>query len=131
MFSLSIFGFPGGALAVLWTMIQTKRFRLFISDFILSELSKNLVKKADFRPRDVRKTTELITRHAHKVTSHKTVTLIKRKDSDNRILECAVAAKADVLITGDRIDLRPLGSFEGVEILTPAEFIDKYNVRRK
>jgi len=51
---------------------------------------------------------------------------IKRVEADNRILECAVEDKADVLITGDLRDIRPLGHFQGIAILTPREFLQKY-----
>lgn len=51
---------------------------------------------------------------------------IERKDSDNRILECALEAEADVLVTGNMRHIRPLGAFQGVDILTPREFLDKY-----
>ena len=54
------------------------------------------------------------------------VSVIQQKDSDNRILECAIEASADVLITGNFKHIRPLGSFRGIEILAPREFLDKY-----
>jgi predicted nucleic acid-binding protein len=50
---------------------------------------------------------------------------IKRCGLDNRILECAPDVKADVLISGDMKDLRPLGVFQGASILTPREFLIK------
>lgn len=52
--------------------------------------------------------------------------VISAHSADNRILECAVEAKADVIVTGDLKHIRPLGSFEGIEILTPREFMGKY-----
>jgi putative PIN family toxin of toxin-antitoxin system len=42
---------------------------------------------------------------------------------DDLTLATAVSAAADILVTGDR-QLRKLGSFQGVIILSPAEFID-------
>jgi predicted nucleic acid-binding protein len=41
---------------------------------------------------------------------------------DDLTLATAVSAAADILVTGDR-QLRKLGSFQGVTILSPAEFI--------
>ena len=57
---------------------------------------------------------------------HSKVSAISSKESDNRILECALDAQADVLVTGDMRDIRPLNSFRGIEILTPREFLDKH-----
>lgn len=41
---------------------------------------------------------------------------------DNRVLECAVAAAAEVIVTGDK-HLRSLGGFRGIRILSPADFL--------
>lgn len=42
---------------------------------------------------------------------------------DNKILECALAASADVIVTGDK-HLLELGKFKKTKILTPREFFD-------
>jgi uncharacterized protein len=38
-------------------------------------------------------------------------------EEDNRILECALAGRADIIVTGDKA-LLELGSFEGIDIVT-------------
>jgi uncharacterized protein len=43
-------------------------------------------------------------------------------ESDNRVLEAAVAASVDHIVSGDE-HLLTLGSFQGIPILTPAEFV--------
>lgn len=43
-------------------------------------------------------------------------------ESDNRVLEAAVAAGADYIVSGDG-HLLTLGLFQGIPILTPAEFV--------
>jgi putative PIN family toxin of toxin-antitoxin system len=42
---------------------------------------------------------------------------------DEKVLECAVAAEADFIVTGDKKHLLPLREYRGVEILSPAEFL--------
>lgn len=51
------------------------------------------------------------------------VDIIKEDPTDNKILACAVHAKADYVITGDRhlLDLR---QYEDIGIVTPREFLD-------
>jgi uncharacterized protein len=44
-----------------------------------------------------------------------------RDPADLKILATAVAAQADVIVTGDQ-DLLVLGAFQGIEILTPTGF---------
>ena len=42
---------------------------------------------------------------------------------DDKILECAVVASATHIVSGDRKHLLPLGSFRGIHIVSPAEFL--------
>src|SRR3989337_81451 len=44
---------------------------------------------------------------------------------DSKVLACAVAGKADVIVTGDRKHLLPLNNFRGIPILSPADFLDR------
>ena len=42
--------------------------------------------------------------------------------TDNHVLECAIDGRADCIITGD-LHLLELGSFQGVKIVTVADFL--------
>jgi predicted nucleic acid-binding protein len=42
--------------------------------------------------------------------------------TDNRILECAVAAGSEVIVSGDK-HLLGLGNFRGIEIVSVGEFL--------
>lgn len=46
-----------------------------------------------------------------------------RDPKDDIFLECAIRARADLLIAGDK-DLLVLGAFEGVRIVTPAAYVN-------
>lgn len=50
---------------------------------------------------------------------------VVRDPEDNKILESAVEARADFLITSDN-DLLTLNEYQGVEIVNPAQFWVKY-----
>jgi putative PIN family toxin of toxin-antitoxin system len=54
------------------------------------------------------------------------LTVVRRDPDDDKFLECAVAGRAGYLVTGDR-DLRELGSFRGITILTAGEFLERMN----
>ncbi len=47
---------------------------------------------------------------------------IVNDESDNRVLEAATSAAADYIVSGDA-DLLDLGSFEGIPIVTAAQFV--------
>jgi len=52
--------------------------------------------------------------------------VIKEDPPDNKLLECAVEAKADYLISGDNEHLLFLENFEGIKIINPSEFLKLY-----
>lgn len=51
------------------------------------------------------------------VLTKRRVEVIRDDESDNRVLECALEGKADLIVSGDR-HLLALGTFEGIPILT-------------
>lgn len=110
----------------LWRLVEDRLVSVTVSPFILEELRRNLVKKADFTPDEALELITILTGVLHVVEPQESIHIIKTKESDNRILECALEAKAQVLVTGDLRDIRPLNSFKGIAILTPREFLDKY-----
>ncbi len=46
-----------------------------------------------------------------------------RDPDDNRVLECAVAARAEIIVTGDR-HLLELDPYRGMRVLTPRQFLE-------
>ena len=57
-----------------------------------------------------------------RVAPRRRVNAVKEDPNDNRIIECALAADADLIVSGDGHLLR-LGAFEGIAILTPRGFL--------
>jgi len=114
-----------GIVRRVWGLAQEDKFTVFASPFILEELERNLI-KLGLSPANISLLIDDVQNTARTIhpTSHTSV--IEKDITDNRILECATDAKADVLVTGDIKHIRPLGFFEGIEILTPREFLDKY-----
>jgi predicted nucleic acid-binding protein len=49
--------------------------------------------------------------------------VIKEDPDDDRILECAVSAGSEFIVTGDK-DLLRLGRYDSIRILTVSEFLD-------
>lgn len=60
------------------------------------------------------------------VTPTRKMAVVKADPYDNMILECAVEAKADYVVSGDS-HLLGLGQFEGIPILSPAQFLEVLN----
>lgn len=51
-------------------------------------------------------------------------------DPDNRIIECAIAGKATLIISGDKKHLQPLKEYRGILIVGPNEFLDVFQRRK-
>jgi putative PIN family toxin of toxin-antitoxin system len=51
-----------------------------------------------------------------------------RDPDDDKLLACALAASASVVVSGD-LDLQTLGSWQGIRILSPRAFADEYLTR--
>jgi putative PIN family toxin of toxin-antitoxin system len=53
-----------------------------------------------------------------------------RDEPDNRILECAVEGEAEAIVTGDKAMLAA-GEYEGIRLITLADYLDKPRGDRK
>lgn len=119
--------FPKRRVATILLLGAQGLLEIYLSPFILAELALVLTSpKIGFTPSQLQETIALLREVAHIIHPKTHFSAITTDDADNRILECAVAAKADVLVTGDLKHIRPLGRFKGTEILTPREFLDKH-----
>ena len=103
------------------------RFELVISETILTELIEVL-----HRPkiRDAYAVSEsaigrlvsLLRSEAFVTPGDVAIEPAARDADDDKVLACALEAKADCIVTGDK-DLLSLGSYYGIAILRPAEFL--------
>lgn len=56
------------------------------------------------------------------VTPLEELAVVSRDPDDNRVIEAAVAGAVDFIVSGDD-DLRALGSYLDIPIVTPARFL--------
>ena len=50
---------------------------------------------------------------------------------DDHVIAAAVAARAELIVTGDRKHLLPIGSHQGIAIVTAREVVDRIDARSK
>ena len=101
-----------------------RRFHLLISELLLDELADVVSRPAWGRLLDAADGRELLAviREAATIVRPIRHVVVCRDPEDNVLLECALAGRADALVTGDR-DLLVLHPFHGTQILRPAEFL--------
>jgi putative PIN family toxin of toxin-antitoxin system len=124
---LSALVFPGSKPDEVLTCVRRGEVELLLSPFILAELERILLDKFRFTARQTAERVAVIRRMATIIEPTEHVALVVTKDDDNRILECALAARADYLVTGDKEHLLPLRSIGTTEIVAPAAFLDTWH----
>ena len=114
--------FPGNERLVLELAIRG-RFELYLSTFILEEAAGVLGRKFDWDEDRAAEALRALGNAATVIYPRRLPEVVEGGHADNRILECAVEASADYLVTGDRRHLLPLGEHEGVRILNAPRFL--------
>ncbi len=118
---ISAFVIPGGNADEAYRHAMRGTFELFTSVAILTETATILQTKFQWSEEKVRQLLQAITKTATVVRTHTHLHLLA-DEPDNRILECAALAKADMIVTGDR-HLLALQRHEDTRIVTLADFL--------
>ncbi len=118
---VSAFTLPGGNGERALRRIMQGRDSLALSKPILDELLTILARKFAREREQLSRTAVFLADLAQLVSPTVTVTVLD-DEPDNRILECAVAASADVVVTGDKAMLG-LGEYEGIRIIKLSTYL--------
>ena len=95
---------------------------LFTSRALLDELAEKLREKFGLQPDEL----PLLKIYEDEATVIKPARLPKpvcRDADDDEVLAVALAAKAEIILTGDK-DLLVLKEFQGIKILSPRQFVE-------
>jgi len=112
----------GGAPEEVLLLARTGSISLHSSAAIQEELNRVLAVKFGWESSQVRAAQAALGRFTVAEIPKTVVKAVSEDDSDNRVLECALAAQAHVIVSGDR-HLRKLRNFQGIPILSPREFL--------
>jgi putative PIN family toxin of toxin-antitoxin system len=105
----------------LWILAYLRRYRLLVSPAVIDELGGVLRLKFGWPDDAVTRNLKLLTKVAEMVSPRTTLRVIEEDDDDNRILECALEGRADLIVTSDS-DLLRLESFRSIGIVRPVDF---------
>jgi len=108
-------------------LIRKKRIDIFISEELLKELARvltypkieSILTKAQLDPKIV--LTSILESVTY-VRAEEAVREVEEDPADNRVLECALSANADFVVSGDR-HLLNLGEYKGIKILKARKFL--------
>ena len=114
--------FPGNERLVLELALRG-RFELYLSPFILEEAAGVLGLKFDWAEERSSEALIALANVATVIEPAQLPEVIAGDHPDNRVLECAAAAEAEYLVTGDRRHLMPLEEYQGATILNAPRFL--------
>ena len=101
------------------------RVEIAISDAIIEEVRRHLPAKFGWSDERTTEAVESINEYAVHVTPSLQIDAVPADPDDNRVLECAVEAASDVIVSGD-LDLVRIGSYAGIPIQTVSEFLQAF-----
>ena len=118
---ISAFVIPGSqAEKAILKMIQSNH-SLIISKEIIDEILSVLTRKFSMDREAVSRTAVYLADLSSIVRATQKIKVLK-DEPDNRILECAVAGGAEMIVTGDKAMLS-LKQFEGIKIISLKEYL--------
>ena len=95
---------------------------------IVAEIERILQKKLGWDQDRARSAVRQIMNFSEMVNTEERLNVIN-DDADNRLLECAVASRAEFIISGDK-HLLGLKAYQGISIITPGAFLDSYSPQK-
>ncbi len=114
--------FPGGRPETVFKLGLQGRFQMVTSVPLLTELGRILTEKFGRDARPAQEAVAQVVRAAAVVEPRERVHAIEVDPSDNRVLEAALAGRADVIISGDH-QLLELNEWRGIRLQNPASFL--------
>ena len=123
---ISALAIPGGQAERAIDLVIDDRVKLCISKAIIHEVLGVLAEKFSRGPEEISRTAVFLSELAELVTPRKKLAVLD-DEPDNRILECASASNADIIVTGDRAMLN-LKQYLEIRILSLRQFLDELSV---
>jgi uncharacterized protein len=113
---------PERAIFQIVQLAAERRYRLLISPAIMNEVGRVLRETFGIGERTRIDRLKALAKAAEIVIPQFTLDVIREDPPDNRILECAVAGGAHLIVSGDR-HLRRLKMYQGIPIVRAIDFL--------
>jgi len=119
---ISAFVIPGSKAEEVYLHCLKGHFTLYSSVAILTETAQKLREKFGWQEDKITRLLKAISKVATVIKTQPHLHLLA-DDPDNRILECAMAVKADFIVTGDK-HLLSLKTFQNISIVKLSNFLE-------
>jgi putative PIN family toxin of toxin-antitoxin system len=99
---------------------------LYISEFILNEVTGKLENKFKIPPKELKRIKNFLQNNFIFINPQNKLPSICRDKDDNNILQLAEFIISDLIITGDQ-DLLVIKNYNTTQIVSPRQFMEKFN----
>lgn len=119
--------FLGGNPRKIIDLWKKGRITLCLSKDILDEYIEVLQRIGLKDGEELKEILSLLSKSFNLIFTAKTpkIKAVKDDPDDDKFIECAVALKADVIISGDKA-VKEIGDYMGIRILAPRQFLDQF-----
>lgn len=108
------------------TLGRTGVIQVLATPEIIDEVASVLRRKFRWSPEDIRQFLDEARDLCRMIPFDPAKIDFPADPADAKMLACAVAGKADVIVTGDKKHLLPLKRYRGVPIVSPSEFLEQF-----
>lgn len=113
----------GGKPELILNLITAEKIDGYISRFIITETCGILRQKFKHTESEIEAIEETLKNAFSLIEPNFSISIVKDNLSDNKILACALAAKADYLISGDKKHILLLKKIKNIPTLSPEQFL--------
>lgn len=103
-------------------LILDRKITAFTSPAILLEISQKLQEKFGWSKNQILTTVKTLAKTVTVVSPQRKLNVVKSDKTDNKIIEAAVEAEADYIITGDK-HLLQIRKYQNIKIVFPSSFL--------
>ncbi|MBV9226620.1 MAG: putative toxin-antitoxin system toxin component, PIN family [Acidobacteriaceae bacterium] len=125
---ISAFRFKGRPLELVLKAAEGE-FELYTSQSIMDETARVLREKFNAQQPEIDEALKIMSAAARKVEPSINLDVVKDDPKDNHVIECAVAARAHVIVTGDKKHLLKMREYQGIKMMQVAEFLGQQRGR--
>ena len=90
---------------------------------VLAEFTEKLCDKFGYAANRAQAASDEVRKCSSVVTITNALKVVAADPDDDKVLECAVVGSATHIVSGDKKHLLPLGAYQGIRIVSPAEFL--------
>jgi putative PIN family toxin of toxin-antitoxin system len=119
---ISALAYPQRPLAEIWRQALRRRYVLLVAPALINEVGRILRTLFQWDDAHVLTQLQLMVKVAEVIVPTVSLQVIAEDPADDRVLECALAGHADLIVSGDR-HLRRLRHYQHIPIVRPVDFL--------